>query len=181
MRFTFPASSRVGKTGAAPRPGGLLRNTIVCPVAISTAGELRARPVGYAVELVRKAKEQWRTLWCYAEGRESRWGGTGSWSPTLVRSGSPISTTAGVSAGVRACGEGVRHDYLPRAGDEPKGEDGVVVPMCLPGPAMDRFVEEMGKLVRLPVDVAAAKQPPGVIAAKCPRSEPNSRSLNDYI
>ena len=30
------------------------------------------------------------------------------------------------------------------------GEDGIVVPMCLPGPAMDRLVEEMSKLLHQP-------------------------------
>jgi hypothetical protein len=28
------------------------------------------------------------------------------------------------------------------------GEDGIVIPMCLPATAMDKFGEEMGKLLR---------------------------------
>jgi hypothetical protein len=28
------------------------------------------------------------------------------------------------------------------------GEDGIAVPMCLPGPAMEEFMEEMSKLMR---------------------------------
>ena len=39
------------------------------------------------------------------------------------------------------------------------GEDGIVVPMCLPGPAMDRLVEEMSKLLRLTADVTLLHQP----------------------
>ncbi|RCV31859.1 LOW QUALITY PROTEIN: hypothetical protein SETIT_6G211700v2 [Setaria italica] len=38
------------------------------------------------------------------------------------------------------------------------GEDGVVVPMWLPGPAMDRFKEEMGKLLRPPAGVPVPRQ-----------------------
>jgi len=33
-----------------------------------------------------------------------------------------------------------------------KGEDGIVVPMCLPGPAMDTFVRELGKLLSPPAE-----------------------------
>uniref|UniRef100_A0A0A9HGY4 Uncharacterized protein n=1 Tax=Arundo donax TaxID=35708 RepID=A0A0A9HGY4_ARUDO len=38
------------------------------------------------------------------------------------------------------------------------GEDGVAVQMCLPRPAMDRFVEEIAKLLRPPADPAARQQ-----------------------
>jgi benzyl alcohol O-benzoyltransferase len=40
------------------------------------------------------------------------------------------------------------------------GEDGIIAPLSLPRPAMDRFVEEMGKLLHAPVDhiAAAARQ-----------------------
>ena len=44
------------------------------------------------------------------------------------------------------------------------GEDGIIVPMCLPGPAMDRLVEEMGKLLRLSADVTLHQ--PHVFPAK---------------
>jgi hypothetical protein len=39
------------------------------------------------------------------------------------------------------------------------GEDGIVVPICLPVAAMDRLVEEMSKLLRLSADVTLLHQP----------------------
>nr|CAB3490517.1 unnamed protein product [Digitaria exilis] len=47
-----------------------------------------------------------------------------------------------------------------KAADNTGGEDGIVVPVCLPAPAMNRLVEEMGKLHRAWVDDETTLQQP---------------------
>ncbi|TVU01506.1 hypothetical protein EJB05_53046, partial [Eragrostis curvula] len=171
LMFAVSAGQQGGKTRLRV-PDGYYGNTIVYPVAISKAGELRARPVGYAVELVRKAKEQVNAEYAQSvadlmvlRGRRPGF--------ALGRHGFMVSDFTRLGFTDLDYGWG-RPVYAPSAKGytiasflgpltNSKGEDGVVVPMCLPGPAMDRFVEEMGKLVRLPVDAATAKQPPGVL------------------
>ncbi|KAJ1702813.1 hypothetical protein LUZ63_002592 [Rhynchospora breviuscula] len=44
---------------------------------------------------------------------------------------------------------GVASFYIPFTNI--KGEDGIVVPVCLPGPAMEKFVAELNTLLREPV------------------------------
>jgi hypothetical protein len=59
VRVLCAVSARRGsssKAGGLRVPRGYYGNTVACPAAVSSAGDLCANPVGYAVELVRKAK-----------------------------------------------------------------------------------------------------------------------------
>ncbi|XP_077244714.1 benzyl alcohol O-benzoyltransferase-like [Tasmannia lanceolata] len=138
-----------------PLPAGYYGNALAFPVAISTAEKLCEKPLGYALELVKKAKEEVSQE--YVE----------SVADLLVLRGRPhfavvnaylVSdlTHAGLervdfgwgrplygsvpNAGVGNI-EGVASFYIPFRNVE--GEDGILVPLCLPGPAMERFVVEL--------------------------------------
>ncbi|OEL15124.1 Benzyl alcohol O-benzoyltransferase [Dichanthelium oligosanthes] len=148
---------------------GYYGNAFAFPVAISTAGELRANPVGYAVEPVRRAKAEVNMEYMR------------SVPDLMVLRGRPIFSVAraflvsdvtkagfgdldfgwgrpaygGPAKGGVGAAPGVASFLIPfrNAG----GEDGVVVPMCLPSlAAMDTFAEEMGKLLLPPIDVVTS-------------------------
>jgi hypothetical protein len=142
-----------------PLPTGYYGNGFAFPVAVTTAGKLSENPLGYALELVKKAKndvteEYMRSLadLMVIKGRPHF---------TVVRSylGSDV-THAGfgevdfgwgkaayggpAKGGVGAI-PGVASFYIPFKNS--KGEDGIVLPICLPAPAMKRFVEELEYLL----------------------------------
>lgn len=168
MRMICIVNARGGKSGAGI-PSGYYGNAFAFPVAVSTAGELCANPLSYAVELVKKAKgevdvEYMRSV---ADLMVQR----GRPHFTVVRAylvsdvtkagfgdldfgwGRPV--YGGPAKGGVGAIPGVASFLIPFK--NARGEDGIVVPMCLPGPAMDKFVEEMNKLLRpAAVDVAAA-------------------------
>ena len=58
MELNVLVNARGRNTAAAGIPIGYYGNAVALPAAISTAGELCANPLSYAVELVKKAKNQ---------------------------------------------------------------------------------------------------------------------------
>ncbi|KAL5723538.1 hypothetical protein ACHQM5_006926 [Ranunculus cassubicifolius] len=143
-------------------PEGYYGNAFAFPVAVTKAGKLCQNPLGYAVELVKKAK---------ADVTEDY---MKSVADLMVLNGRPHFTVVGTylvsdvtragfsdvdfgwgkaayggpaKGGVGAI-PGVASFYIPMK--NAKGEDGVVVPICLPGPAMERFVVELNKIMEEP-------------------------------
>ncbi|XP_039815330.1 benzyl alcohol O-benzoyltransferase-like [Panicum virgatum] len=170
MRLICVVSARGGgKTPGLRIPWGYYGNSMVLPAAVSRAGDLRSNPVGYAVELVREAKGAVNAE--YVRSVADLMVLRGRPHFTAVRSlllsdltkagfgdldfgwgrpvyGGPAKVGPGVFPGVMS--------FLIKYTNA-GGEDGVIAPVSLPGPAMDRFVEEMGKLLRAaPVDHIAA-------------------------
>ncbi|KAF8687809.1 hypothetical protein HU200_042747 [Digitaria exilis] len=157
-----------GRRSSIVIPAGYYGNAFVAPVATSTAGEICENPLSYTVELVNKAKDE-------VDMEYVR-----SMADLIVLRGrkTPLPTAPGtyyLSDVTRARfedhdfgwgrpvyggpAEGVGSQSFPWVLSfvlpfkNANGEDGVVVPVCLPGPAMDRLVEEMGKLrLQPPVD-----------------------------
>ncbi|KAF8719307.1 hypothetical protein HU200_024006 [Digitaria exilis] len=174
MRLIFTVNARArNMAGTMGIPKGYYGNAFAMPVAIATAGELRDNPVSYAVEMVRKAKEE-------AMGAEY----IRSVADLMVLRGRPHFAVAraylvtdvtktGLGDLVFGLGQPVYGGpamggvgAIPRVssflvkGKNAMDEDGVVAPVCLPAPAMDRFAEEIRKLLRSPVvvDVPAPQQ-----------------------
>ncbi|GJN32250.1 hypothetical protein PR202_gb20741 [Eleusine coracana subsp. coracana] len=172
MRLICIVSARGGgnhKTGRRLMriPRGYYGNALAFPVAISTAGELCRNPVGYAVELVKKAKAQVdmeymksvadhlvlhgrphftvaRSL-LFSELTKTGFGDLDfGWGRPVY--GGPALLDPGVIPGLISF-------ILPCT--TAKGVDGVIVPMCLPASAMDRFMQELHKLLQHGVFIAA--------------------------
>jgi len=160
-------------------PVGYYGNAFAVPVAMSTAGELSMNPLSYAVELVRKAKNQVDIEYMRSTA-----------DLIVLRRGQSPPITAGMFSlsdttrakfddldfgwGKQVYGgpaEAVGVPSIPwltsflLASKNANGEDGIVVPMCLPGPAMDRLVEEMSKLLRLTTDDVTQLHQPHVLPA----------------
>ncbi|KAL5230050.1 hypothetical protein ABZP36_028826 [Zizania latifolia] len=151
MRMIFAVNAR-GDEIRAGIPDGYYGNTFASPVAIATAGDLCANPMSYVVELVKKAKrvvsmEYMRSV-----------------ADFMVQRGRPPVMMGKPAYGGSAQGgdiPGLASFFIPFK--NAKGEDGIVVPMCLPSPAMDRFVEELAKLMRTAADAATPTwQQPGM-------------------
>ena len=138
---------------------------MAAPAAISTAGELCPNPLSYAVELVRKAKNQvdMEYMRSTADVIAMRRGQ----SPPLTAGmyyladetkarfhdldfgwGKPV--YAGPAEAVPSPSFLLLFSFL-LASKNANGEDGIVVPICLPGPAMDRLVEEMSNCAHQPM------------------------------
>jgi len=140
---------------------------------MSTAGELCTNPLSYAVELVKKAKNQVDMEYIRSTA-----------DLIVLRRGKRRPITAGLfslSDATRArfdnldfgwgkpvyggAAEAVGVPSIPwvtsflLASKNANGEDAILAPMCLPAPAMDRLVEEMSKLLRLTADVTLLHQP----------------------
>ncbi|KAJ6853227.1 putative benzyl alcohol O-benzoyltransferase [Iris pallida] len=138
-----------------PLPRGYYGNAFAFPVAVSRAGRLCGNPLGYAVELVRQAKssvteEYMRSVadLMVARGRphfavvrsylvsDVTRAGFGDvdfgWGKAVY--GGPAMGGVGAIPGVASF-------YIPF-------RDGIVVPVCLPGPAMKRFEEDIERLIK---------------------------------
>ncbi|KAF7046533.1 LOW QUALITY PROTEIN: hypothetical protein CFC21_055558 [Triticum aestivum] len=130
------------------------------PVAISTAGDLLANPVSYAVELVMKAKREVDMEYILsvaalmAQRRRPHFAVARGYLVSDVTkfgfrdldfgSGKPV--YAGPAEGGVVAIPGVASFFI--ALRNAMGEEGIAVPVCMPGHTMDKFVNEMGKLMR---------------------------------
>ncbi|KAJ8450949.1 hypothetical protein Cgig2_032574 [Carnegiea gigantea] len=139
-----------------PAPKGYYGNAIAFSTVLSTAGDLCQKPVGYAVELVKKAKanvtdEYMRSL-----------------ADFLVINGRPHLSTAGrcfaVSNLTRIGFDELDYgwglpEYAGTAGEVPgictfympyknkKRKKGILSPIRLPAPAMERFIMELNSML----------------------------------
>ncbi|KAK7243183.1 hypothetical protein RIF29_37972 [Crotalaria pallida] len=142
-----------------PLPQGYYGNAFAFPVAVTTAGKLRENHLGYALELVRKAKADvteeymhsvadlmvtkdrphFTVVRSYLVSDVTR-AGFGEvdfgWGKAVY--GGPAKGGVGAIPGVASF-------YIPFK--NAKGEEGLVIPLCLPSDAMERFVKELDKLL----------------------------------
>ncbi|KAL2925136.1 Benzyl alcohol O-benzoyltransferase [Bienertia sinuspersici] len=142
-----------------PLPTGFYGNAFAFPVALSTASKLTNNPLTYALQLVKKAKsdvsqEYMRSVadLMVLKGRPhftvvrtflvsdvTRAGFADldfGWGPSVY--GGPAKGGVGAIPGVASF-------YIPF--HNTKGEKGIMVPMCLPGNAMEIFVKELNGLL----------------------------------
>lgn len=178
MRMMFPvdARGRAQAGGAVGIPVGYYGNAFTTPVAISTAGELCSNPLSYAVELVKKAKQE--VDFEYMQSTED----------LMVLRGRrfvmPSETAFGVSDVTKAKfadldfgwgravyggpAEGVGSPMLPwfvsflLPFKNANGDDGIAVPMSLPQAAMDRIVVEIAKLSTTSTSARCGSPSPGL-------------------
>ncbi|KAG6605171.1 Benzyl alcohol O-benzoyltransferase, partial [Cucurbita argyrosperma subsp. sororia] len=143
-----------------PLPLGYYGNAFAFPVALTTAGKLCQNPVGYALELVRKAKADVTEE--YMKSVADLMVTKGRPHFTVVRSylvsdvtragfgdvdfGWGKAAYGGPAKGGVGAIPGVASFYIPFKNK--MGEKGVLVPLCLPAPAMERFVEELDGLLK---------------------------------
>ncbi|KAG6514938.1 benzyl alcohol O-benzoyltransferase-like [Zingiber officinale] len=147
-----------GKSGLG-LPAGYYGNAFALPAAVSTAGKLSSNPIGYALDLVKKAKsavndEYMRSLadlmalrgrphftvvrtYLVSDMTRVRFGDVDfGWGKAAY--GGPAKGGIGAIPGVGSF-------YAPLKNS--KGEEGIVVPVCLLAPAMDKFTQEMHNLM----------------------------------
>ncbi|OWM72286.1 benzyl alcohol O-benzoyltransferase [Punica granatum] len=143
-----------------PLPAGYYGNAFAFPVALATAAKICGNPLGYSLELVRKAKADVNGE--YMRSVADLMVTTGRRHFTVVRTylvsdvtragfgevdfgwGKPV--YGGPAKGGVGAIPGVASFYIPFRNHE--GEDGIVVPICLPGPAMERFVEALDHILK---------------------------------
>ncbi|KQJ86564.1 hypothetical protein BRADI_4g06360v3 [Brachypodium distachyon] len=133
------------------------------PVAVSTVGELSANQLDYAVELVKRAKEQVDTG--YMQSVAGLMHGAARAAAFHVGSLRTYVVTNVTKAGFRGAPvyggpviTGIWGSFfLPSKGRGKGEDDGIVVPVCLPTLSMDKFVEEIGKLLRPAIKSAIAR------------------------
>ncbi|KAM7475061.1 hypothetical protein LguiB_022304 [Lonicera macranthoides] len=142
-----------------PLPAGYYGNAFVFPAAISTVKKLSQNSLGYAMELVMKAKSSVTNEYVRSVADLMVTRGrppvhiTGSW---LVSD----NTRAGYRDVDFGWGKAVYGGLaMGQVGDVPgfinfymefrnnKGENAVVVPICLPAAAMERFVKVLGSML----------------------------------
>ncbi|KAJ0080343.1 hypothetical protein Patl1_23669 [Pistacia atlantica] len=143
-----------------PLPSGYYGNGFAFPVALTTADKLCKNPLGYALELVRQAKsdvteEYMRSVadLMVIKGRPHFAVVRSYLVSDLTRAGfgdvdfgwGKAAYGGAAKGGVGAI-PGVASFYIPFRNK--KGEDGIVVPLCLPAPAMVRFVKEIDNILK---------------------------------
>ncbi|RDX96302.1 13-hydroxylupanine O-tigloyltransferase, partial [Mucuna pruriens] len=137
-----------------PLPKGFYGNAFVFPAAVTTVRELLSRPLGYALELVKKARDEANEEYVHSvadlmaiKGRPC-FTMLGSFMVSdLTKSGltdinygwgRPL--YSGLAKGGLGDFPGLSF-YVPYINS--KGEKGRVVPICLPEDAMERFEKEL--------------------------------------
>lgn len=143
-----------------PLPTGYYGNVFAFSVALTTAGKLCENPLGYALELVRKAKNNvdedymrsvadlmvlrgrphFTVVRTYLVSDVTRAGfGEVDFGWGKAAYGGPAKGGVGAIPGVASF-------YIPFKNS--KGQDGIVMPICLPAAAMERFAKEMDSLLK---------------------------------
>lgn len=175
MRVIFIVNAR-SKLRNPPLPPGYYGNAFAFPVAIATAKDLTEKPLEFAVRLVKEAKssvteEYMRSLadLMVAKGKP----GFSTDGALLI---SDVRIFADIDFGI--WGKPV-YGGVPKAGvtgfpaasfyvllRNRKGEIGIVVPVCLPEKAMQRFVEELDDVFNgASVSCAGSKSPKKLITS----------------
>ncbi|CAL5440883.1 unnamed protein product [Camellia sinensis] len=161
VRVSCKVNGRGNKHGLN-LPPGYYGNVFTYPTAMTKAGMLSMLPLGYALELVKKAKAQVSEEYFR------------SVADLMVIKGRPLYTLEAnkdyiVSDTTRAGFDKVDFGWgKPVFGGVPRatslisvfvcfrgirgGEDGIVVPICLPESVMDRFEQELKKMIQEPVE-----------------------------
>ncbi|GKV07461.1 hypothetical protein SLEP1_g19238 [Rubroshorea leprosula] len=143
-----------------PLPVGFYGNGFAFPVALTTAAKLCANPFGYALDLVRRAKADVTEE--YMKSVADMMVIKGRPHFTVVRSYLVSDVTragfvdvdfgwgkpayGGPAKGGVGAIPGVASFYIPFKNK--KGENGIVVPLCLPAPAMERFIGELDSMLK---------------------------------
>ncbi|KAM7479343.1 hypothetical protein LguiA_027556 [Lonicera macranthoides] len=143
-----------------PLPSGFYGNAFAFPVALSTAGKVSQNPLGYALELVMKAKSDVTEE--YMKSVADLMVTSGRPHFTVVRTylvsdvkragfgevdfGWGKAAYGGPAKGGVGAIPGVASFIIPFTNK--KGENGVVVPVCLPAPAMEIFVSELNSMLK---------------------------------
>ncbi|CAH2072512.1 unnamed protein product [Thlaspi arvense] len=152
MRLIFIVNARP-KLRNPPLPPGYYGNAFAFPVAIATGRELTEKPLEFALRLVKEVKssvteEYMRSLadLMVTKGRP-RFSTDGAYLISDVRNfadinlgvwGKPVYGGIGTAGVTDFPGSSFYVSFEKR-----KGERGIVVPVCLPEKAMQRFVEEL--------------------------------------
>ncbi|KAL2334534.1 hypothetical protein Fmac_015747 [Flemingia macrophylla] len=141
-------------------PNGFYGNAFVFPAAVTTVGKLLSHPLGYALELVRKAKSEANEEYVHsvtdlmAIKERPCFTMLGSFMVSdLTKSGCTDvnfgwgkASYSGVAKGGLGDFPGVSF-YVPYTNS--KGETGRVIPICLPEDAMKRFEKELDDTLKI--------------------------------
>ncbi|KAK6232636.1 hypothetical protein SCA6_002709 [Theobroma cacao] len=143
-----------------PLPSGYYGNAVAFPAAITTARKLCQNPLGYAVKLVKQAKESVTEEYVKSVAALMVIKGRPHY-PTVRSCLISDLTRAGFGEVDFGWGKAV-YGGLPKAGlgatlhapssfliavKNKKGEAGIAMPICLPAPAMERFAKELDSLL----------------------------------
>lgn len=143
-------------------PVGYYGNAFALPVALSPAGKLCEEPLEYSLHLVKKAKAMLTEEYMKSvanlmaiRGRPN-FAAVGAFivsdntraGPMDVDYGWGKSVYGGIARADVGPVPGVLHFYTPMQNS--KGEKGIIVPICLPGPVMERFVVQLDMMIRGP-------------------------------
>ncbi|KAF4361676.1 hypothetical protein F8388_014264 [Cannabis sativa] len=144
-----------------PLPQGYYGNGIVFPVAVTTAGKLCENPIGYALELVKRAKDSVTEE--YMRSVADLMVSKGRPHFSVVRSylvsdlthagfgdvdvGWGKAVFGGTANGAAGAIPGVASVLIPFK-NMARGEQGIVVPLLLPTQAMDIFITELDSLLK---------------------------------
>ncbi|XBI77060.1 hypothetical protein VPH35_070231 [Triticum aestivum] len=140
-------------------PVGYYGNAFASPVAISTAGDLLANHVSYAVELVMKAKREVDVEYILSVATLMAQRGRPHFAVARTYLVSDVTKVgirdldfgwgkpvyAGPATGGVVTLQGVSSFFIVVR--NAMGEEGIAIPVCMPSPTMDKFVKEMGKLM----------------------------------
>lgn len=142
-----------------PIPQGYYGNAFAFPVAVSTAGLISKNPLGYSVDLIRKTKAAINDE--YIKSLADLLVLRGRPHFTVVRSylvsdvthagfnqidfGWGLPAYGGPAKGGVGAIPGVASFFIPST--NANHQHGVLIPVCLPALAMDRFVQELHQML----------------------------------